>query len=506
MNLPNIILIVLDTLRADRVSFKTKDYTFTPFINDLLNHSIFFENCISNSTWTLPSHISMFTGLYESQYSQVNKNQYKLSDKIPVLAEILKDLGYYTVCYTENPWISDHTGLTRGFDNVFFRWMDTYKYGIINKLDTFIKSKTTSHLVLNFWEILRNKVENSVLHFTWKKFFFGRNRNSIKQIEEFNLNLFRKASNQPKFLFFNIMANHAPYYSTKKNLESLDISEKDFKIIKSRFLHTLKNFIEINLESKHISESEMSVLKKFYDASVIYSDSVIKKIFLKLKKSGLLKNSYVIITSDHGELLADQNDHFYWTHGVFHSIYEGMVKIPLIIYNKNFNRKKINEIVVLKDLFHTILHLTGISDIRNQYLKVENSIMHQISNKSTLIYAYGEFIKSKQEMLNRINFHRTTIDKGLIPKLLDNIYFIRTKNYKYIKYGYGIEEMYDVIKDPNEQSNIFDANNEIHKNLKRRLNSFIKENTNKKELEEVITKKEKSSIKKIINNLKFKNI
>ncbi|MHA1763224.1 MAG: sulfatase-like hydrolase/transferase, partial [Promethearchaeota archaeon] len=59
---PHIIFIILDTLRADRVSYHEKNNTITPFLNKLIEHSLCFENCIANVPWTLPSHISMFTG------------------------------------------------------------------------------------------------------------------------------------------------------------------------------------------------------------------------------------------------------------------------------------------------------------------------------------------------------------------------------------------------------------------------------------------------------------
>jgi arylsulfatase A-like enzyme len=457
----------------------------------------------------------MFTGLYESQHFKISKNLYKLSNKIPVMAEILKDIGYSTFCFTENPWISStfcftenpwistQTGLSRGFDVFFERWMDTLKFKILNYIDAFIKTKFRSHIPLNFWQIIRNICLNILLRFSWKKFFFGSNRNSIGNLEEFFNLSFRKIYDKPYFIFVNVMANHAPYYSTKEQLKAFKISKKDIKSVKNLFLYTLEHFIKINFNSKPISKRKISALKKFYNSSVVYSDLVVRYIISRLKKLGLFQNSYVIITSDHGELLADQSDHYYWTHGVFHSVSEAMIRTPLIIYNPSFKQKTICNLVELKDLFHTILNLTGIGSKANPYFKENKSILYQINNHLSPNYVIGEFIKSKEEMLNRINFHRDTLDRALIPKLLDNIYYIRSKNHKYIRYGYGIEEFYDLIKDPDEQLNILDRENENYIKMKQLLTEFRNDVNDARELRNIITQKEKTSILNAIKNFTF---
>ena len=101
MNPPNIIFIVLDTLRGDNVFSNYKNKKITPFLKELLENSMYFENCIANAPWTLPSHMNMFTGLYQTQASLVNNELEKLSNKILILTEILKKMGYSTFCFTE---------------------------------------------------------------------------------------------------------------------------------------------------------------------------------------------------------------------------------------------------------------------------------------------------------------------------------------------------------------------------------------------------------------------
>ena len=225
-----------------------------------------------------------------------------------------------------------------------------------------------------------------------------------------------------------------------------------------------------------------------------------------MENLGILENSYVIITSDHGELLGGKLDHYYYTHGVFQSVQDALIKVPLIIYNQNYEKKIIKDQVELKDLFHTVLHLTGISGNKNKYFNEEKSILNQINNNTTPKYVLGQFIKDKKEMLDRINFHRKTIERSLIPRLFNDIYFMRSNKYKFIRYHSGLEEFYDNLKDPNELNNIIDRGNESYKEMKLKVEEFIKNNSNMDELKIIITEKEKSSIKNVIDNIKFKGI
>ncbi len=497
----------MDTLRADRIKSKQRDVNLTPFIHKLLKNSYYFENCIVNSTWTLPSHISMFTGLYESQNYYLSKNIYKLSERLPILPEILNQFGYSTLCYTENPWISKNTGLARGFDVFYEKWVERFDDNILNKIDIAIKTKISSHIPLNFWQKFKNLIERIIQKFLWINKFFGKNRNSLDQIDIYFQNALSNNKKSPYFFFFNVMVNHAPYFSTKQEFRLLNITNNDFKKIRDIYLNPLKYYIKVNLGSKVISKKKISILKKFYDASVHVSDRVVKKILEKLDAQGLLDNTFVIITSDHGELLGDKADHYYWTHGVYQSVNEALIKVPLIIYNRNFTQNSVSDLVELKDIFHTILHLTDINR-KNKInsFDIKKSIMYQINKHTTPKYILGEFMKDKADMVNRINFHRDLVDKSLIPKLFNNIYYIRSDKYKLIRYENTLDEFYNILIDPNEINNIIDRNDSNYKDMEQKLIELTDNRKMREEVTNLLTYKEKLSIKKIIHNFKIKGI
>ena len=112
--LPNIILIVIDCARADHFGCYGKNINTTPQIDALADKSQVYQRAYSSAGWTLPSFASMFTGTYPSKHGAHNENRY-LSSQFPTLAELLANQGYRTMGVCFNDWLSDATGMTRGF-------------------------------------------------------------------------------------------------------------------------------------------------------------------------------------------------------------------------------------------------------------------------------------------------------------------------------------------------------------------------------------------------------
>jgi len=517
MNNPNIIFIVLDTLRADRVLSTHKNINLTPFISSLLNNSIYFENCIANSPWTIPSHISMFTVLYQTQNKILSKDAIITSNKIPVLTEILKDMGYYTICFTENPYISSiKYGLSRGFDRIIRRWKQggnwwwwIEKYDEISQfsnylsiIDSYLEKRIKSKKILKFWRHIKFKldrlIKRTVKSLFWKDLLFSYKQNTIVDLGRFYQIIKNNINNNPFYLFFNIMATHTPYLPIKEVLESFKINIKDFKTVNDILLYPRKYTRYINWNSKHLSKKKVRIIKKLYDASVFYADLIVNNIISFLKEVGTLKNSYIIITSDHGEHLGDHLDHYLWEHSTLRSVYKSLMRVPLLIYNINFEQKIVKNQVQLKDLFHTILHL---ADNESKNLDIRKSILHQIDTNSTPKYIFGEYIKSNQDY-DDLHNHLKTIDRRLIPKIKNDIYFLRSNEHKYIKYNNVDEEFFDLLNDPHEQVNIVNENNQIYKKMKAKMENLLKIIKNPDELKDIITDREKSVIKNIISKIK----
>ncbi|MBI4259696.1 MAG: sulfatase [Actinobacteria bacterium] len=121
-DLPNIVLVVFDTARWDRFGCYGYDRPTTPAVDALARDGLLVRTMIAQAPWTLPSHASLFTGLYPSEHGSQWQTGPRLRERAaPTIAEWLKGLGYETVCATNNGLISSRTGLARGFDRYAFR-------------------------------------------------------------------------------------------------------------------------------------------------------------------------------------------------------------------------------------------------------------------------------------------------------------------------------------------------------------------------------------------------
>ncbi len=519
MQKPNIIFIVLDTLRADRVLQKQDNIELTPFIKNILKNSIYFENCIANSPWTFPSHLSMFTGLYPIQNRILGNNIYVLNNKLPILTEILKKMGYITACYTENPWINRRTGLLRGFDKIFLKFLDksANKINLINpfrkilsKIDRFIKCNIEINLFLKLWEILRFRISKITDKLFWKNNLSSTSENSNRSIEDINIfcsTLKNNETTQPLFLFCNIMTNHDPYVPLKDAFKLFNIKIRDFRIIKNLLLKTRISKLSVNLKSKKLSNKKVKTIEKLYGACTYSSDKLVELIFSNLEELGILENSYIIITSDHGEHLGNNLDHYFWGHGTYISLHHAVLRVPLIIYHPIIKRRIVKEQVQLKDLFFTILHMTGVQKSNNKYLEIEKSILYQIDNNCTPKFIFGEYSKSRTESKYIIRKYPRLIDSKKFLKILSYVYFLRTDRYKYISFkNANIEELFDLLRDTFEQKNIIKKLPSLGSKMRISMDKILKKIKNFNGINELTTEREKKKIINIIKSIKLNGI
>ena len=114
-SLPNILLITLDTLRRDSTTVYDPSLRTTPFLAELSQECVIFDDTISSSCWTLPSHASLFTGRYPS-FHGATKRYWYLSDEIPTLPQMLNEIGYQTAGFTGGPYLNWAFSIDRGFE------------------------------------------------------------------------------------------------------------------------------------------------------------------------------------------------------------------------------------------------------------------------------------------------------------------------------------------------------------------------------------------------------
>ena len=335
VNKPNIVLIVLDTVRYDILSesISTGDM---PYLAELKKDFNLFNNCIAPSPWTVPSHASLFTGLYPSFH---NVHEDKGIDHFTVamnkikdfegttLTESLKNLGYSTYGFVANPYLMPGTGFERGFDFLSFSDMfsdifdarEEFKRTLEKKFPNSyediinIANNFTYKRLISLTKHPRNVMKLPFLAFKYSSYVRKMKESgypTLKAGKNLSNSVFNSHFNEPFFLFINLMEAHDPYILANGEL----FSGEARKMLK--FLSGDSKF----------SKNLLHNFKKLYQDELRILDRYIEKIIKFLFRIGCYDDTVVVITSDHGQSFGE--DHFYG-HGIILS--EPILRVPLLV-------------------------------------------------------------------------------------------------------------------------------------------------------------------------------
>lgn len=404
-NAPNVLLIVLDTVRAKSLSLHGYARPTTPRLERFARTGVCFENTLSTSPWTLPSHASMFTGRFPHELSANWTTP--LDATYPTLAELFRDRGYYTAGFVANlEYCITSTGLNRGFIH--------YEDYPLSMMQIVWSSYLARYIAVKIYE---------------KTVYHGRlvHKNAVKIKKDFLKWLSRKKDQRPFFVFLNYMDAHTPY----RPPEPFD----------TMFGNRKPRSEEPSPQS---SPEEVQAQFDAYEGSIAYLDHQLGLLLDELQNRGLLQNTLVIITSDHGEHFGE---HGCFIHG--NSLYRPLTHVPLLISfpSRVPAGKRVLEPVTLCDLPATVLDLT---QLEGGSLFPEKSLARCWSEECN---PGG----SVTPLLSEVSTPPGTtakwcpISKGDMQSLLvEGLYYIRS--------GDGSEEFYDFESDPEEEHDL--ANSE----------------------------------------------
>jgi arylsulfatase A-like enzyme len=306
---PNVILIVLDTVRADHLSLYGYERNTTPNLNKLASVSTVFERALSSGDMTLSSHASLFTGLYASRHkahlSANNPIGAALSSNFPTLARTLAEAGYHTMGLAANTaFFSKAFGLDQGFAE-FSSHPPRFLMAQINPY--FLRTRA-----LLLGPLVRLVGGSDLQRVTLTA---GQVNAEALQI------LSRRPRNRPFFLFLNYMDAHEPYlppapYDTLFPGKDPDWTRARYKSAEHYAL----------LESKPLTGKDREHLLSQYDGGIAYLDSQLGALFDTLRKQDLFDNTLLVVTADHGEALGERN---LLGHGL--SVHQNQIAVPLLI-------------------------------------------------------------------------------------------------------------------------------------------------------------------------------
>jgi arylsulfatase A-like enzyme len=324
----NVLLLVIDTLRADRLGCYGYERPTSPEIDRLAARGVVFDQAIAAAPMTRGSIASLFTSL-DPEGHGTNDVLERLPDSADTLAERLGRAGYTTACFSTNENVSPVFGFDQGFDTF---WLHR-----LSRLGRFTA-----------WGRLE--------HWVTETLGFGRQSADLddsdaRHLTDAVLGWLPAAPTRPQFLYVQYIDPHSPY-APPEDLINADPPDPAWTAARGRFPHNCPPH-----PFGAWPEQETGVLdaiSRLYDAEVRFCDREVGRLVRELESRGFLRDGFVVITADHGE---EFFDHAQMGHG--HSLYEELVRVPLVVLGPGIEPGRVAAPVQLIDLLPTLATLVG---------------------------------------------------------------------------------------------------------------------------------------------------
>ncbi len=481
---PDILFLVLDTQRCDRLSCYGYPLETSPNLDALAADATRFNSAVSAAQWTVPSHASMFTGLYPSAH-QVLQSYSVLPDDLTTLAERLNAGGYFTAGFCNNPLVGViNNGLRRGFYSFlnYSGLLNSYpnqagaRKGLLDRYRQLFKkllAKGLNQVQDSFArsELLLSLSFSPLMVPLWQTAlsFKGNTAKSLDDAANLLINRRGPDADQPVFAFINLMGTHMPYHPPRKYVERF--APHVLKDKKAR--HYLRQFNSdvygwLAPLAGALDENEKATLDGMYDAEVACQDEQLGVFFDRLRSSGALDNTLVVVCSDHGEHLGEKQ---FIGHSI--SLYNELVRVPLIIRDPSdrFLRSSIrDDVVSTRRLFHSVLDVAGLASEEERSL----TLAQDPATDPDRNRVFSEAIPP-QNVVNLLQKRQ--------PELIRDRFCDQPRraiwlgNHKLIETGGQVLELYDFLEDPREDlnlSSVFPENVEV---LQDCLDAFVGEHS-----------------------------
>lgn len=429
----NIVLIVADALRPDRVGAYSEG-NLTQNIDSLARSGEVFDQCYSCINATDPSVTTLLTGQYPTRHGIINhgsniteEEQSLVSGTTPI-PELLEGTHHTVGIDTLERWHQ------RGFDE----YINPRKYGARKPIELLKRVQNKAKSVLGIGSpngpIRSEKITEMAM-------------GAIHDID------------QPFFLFTHYWESHFPYVPVRDHPEKIRNRTYDGEdvLLRELFEPIEGSPWKKRLETRLIGDATtVADVKRKYDAGVWKVDQAVGDLIGGLKKRGIFQNTAIIITADHGESLTE--------HGIFfdhHGLYDPSIRVPLIINAPGFDGRE-TQFVQHFDLAPTILELLDVNYKENWF----DGVTLVSDGKSRSLDRDAVYVEEGHT--GRKRAIRTEAYK-FIQRLDDR----EECRYCGIKHG-SDEELFNLKKDPDEERNTINQNPEVAKEFKQRLDSWIR--------------------------------
>lgn len=446
---PNILFVVWDTVRVDHLSLYGYGRSTTPKLDAWAAEAQVFENVVSPGSTTVPSHASMFTGLFPSQHRADNEHP-QLDDRFVTLAEILRDSGYATYLFSANPHLSASGKFTQGFDLAEHPWDARYRDEAIAIVRAKVASEDESG---ELPEKLRNPAASARLT-DWNIKTAG------ALAEKGALSwLGSKPQNTPFLIFLNYMEAHRPLIPSRAHRARFMSPEEiasSYKVDR-----TWASTWAYSFGLKEFTAEELELTRRTYDACIAELDDLFADLLHALRGAGHLQNTIVVLTSDHGEHLGEHHmlDHQF-------SVYEELLRVPLIVwYPPRLTAGREARPVMTMDLFPTLLELAGVPAERIPPHEAL-SLLRPASQRDRM----AEYPAPNRDALQDVARAYPRFDPRPWQRSLRAYYRDR---YKLIEASDDRDELYDLAQDAAEEKNLTELSPELRTELRAQIQQLL---------------------------------
>jgi len=403
---PNVLLVVLDTVRADHLSCYGYHRQTTANIDRFAEDARVYTNVLSPGCWTLPSHASFFTGLPNSAHG-CNWSHPYLGEEFDTLAEQLRGAGYQTAGLSANTIVSPGRSFDQGFDCFWNPSRSVRDYAFVMRL--------AARLGLD-----RPTPTAPDLHRRLARWFR----------QDYD-------ATKPFFVFLNYIEPHDPYLPQSHLLEWASEGTLQ-KWLRRNQNEAMAEYIWTGQDT--LSAQEIAELETLYDEEIAFTDRKVGELLAFLQDTGLYDDMLIIITSDHGE-------HFGEHHWMGHdsSLYEPLVRVPLIVrYPGALEAGRDDALVQSHDLYPTILEVAGLPWERRPE---HNCYSLLAARPSAGRVGVAEYLAPAAGTIARVRRELPVRD---FSRFLRSLRALQEGQMKIIRPSVGESELYDLAKDPME--------------------------------------------------------
>jgi arylsulfatase A-like enzyme len=411
---PSVILLVLDTVRGMSMSLYGYDRQTTPVLDRFATGGVVFDHAYAAAPWTLPSIATMFTGRYPHEHGA--DWTAPLPDLDRTLAESFRDAGYATAGFVANQnYSSAEVGLDRGFA----RYEDYTR-----SLSDMLLSAAPGRFILN----------NPAFRRTIR-FYDTFGRKSADRLNAAFLSWLDGRKGHPFFAYLNYYDAHEPYlppapFDTRFGPDTLR-DKSLIRHIAPRDAH--------RIDKESMTQGERAAEQQAYDGAIAYLDSQLGQLFAALDARDLTRRTLVIVTADHGELFGEHN---LFSHG--NSLYVPQLHVPLLLRGPGLEGgARVAVPVTLRDLARSILDLAGL-----ERAPMPGRSFAGLARASGPL-AGGSPLLAKVEPAPN--------SPASYPVAAGTMWSIVAMPYQLITGGGGIEALYDLVRDPGQQTNLISS-------------------------------------------------